>query len=625
MKLLQPFLNIKFAAIFITYVALAFLSLSIAYLLRFDFQIPADFIEGRNSAYLWYIGTQIAFLFAFGQFESVFSQFRLPDLFRLFVGLLLSALYVLFLWYLYDGDGIPPRSVIITNLLLYFIMLSGVRIFLRVYTGENFVNWLSGIKEYDYVAIIGAGEVGAVIGADLLSKQRLLGMKPIVYLDDSKNKIGRLLNGIPVVDTVDGLKKVAARYRIKKVIIAFPSAPSKRIREVAETAKSIGLEVDIVPALTDLVSGRATATQIRPIELEDLLGRETVDLNYDTIRQMLTGQRVLITGAGGSIGRELVAQILEHDPEALLCIDKSELAIFDLKFALLENHSLKDRVKTCILDITQSDYLKHHLSDFKPTIIFHAAAHKHVNLMEDQPEEALRNNFFASIKLMELASELSVGRFIFISTDKAINPTSVMGVSKRLAEIAMQKIQVRDGNSTRFMAVRFGNVLGSSGSVINIFKAQIEKGGPLTVTDPEVTRYFMTVSEAIGLVLESATQGLGGEIFVLDMGEPIKIAELARQMIALSGFKENVDIDIKYTGLKSGEKLYEEVQHFDEVHAQTNHMRIFKFVANHDYPIALESIESQLLESSKQHESEAIKNAIKNLVQEYTPSQPDSH
>lgn len=623
MKFLQPYLNFKFAAIFVTYVVLAFISLSMAYLLRFDFQIPDTFIEGRNSAYVWYIGTQIAFLFAFGQFDAVFSQFRLPDLFRLFVSLLLSSLYVLFLWYIYNGDGVPPRSVIITNLLLYFVMISGMRIFLRIYSGENFVNWLSGIKEYDYVAIVGAGEVGAVIGADLLSKQRSLGMKPIVYLDDSDTKVGRLLNGIPVVDTVDGLEKVSARYRIKKVIIAFPSAPSKRIREVAENARSLGMDVDIVPALTDLVSGRATATQIRPIELEDLLGRETVDLNFDNIRKMLTGQRILITGAGGSIGRELVAQILEHDPESLMCVDKSELAIFNLNFTLLENHPLKERVKTCILDITQGDYLKHHLSDFKPTIIFHAAAHKHVNLMEDQPEEALRNNFFASIRLMELACELSVDRFIFISTDKAINPTSVMGVSKRLAEIAMQKIQIREGTRTKFMAVRFGNVLGSSGSVINIFKAQIEKGGPLTVTDPEVTRYFMTVSEAIGLVLESATQGIGGEIFVLDMGEPIKIAELARQMIALSGFKENVDIDIEYTGLKLGEKLYEEVQHFDEVHAQTDHLRIFKFVTNNDNPISLEAIESQLFEAMTLHKADGIKDTVKNLVQEYTPSLSD--
>jgi FlaA1/EpsC-like NDP-sugar epimerase len=462
--------------------------------------------------------------------------------------------------------------------------------------------------------------VGAVIGADLLSKQRTLGIKPIVYLDDSDAKVGRLLNGIPVVDTVDALEKVVLRYQIKKVIIAFPSAPSKRIQRVAETARSLGLDVDIVPALTDLVSGRATATQIRPIELEDLLGRDPVDLNFENIRKMLVGHRVLVTGAGGSIGKELVAQILEHDPESLLCIDKSELAIFDLNFSLLENYSLKSRVQTRILDITQSNYLRHHVSEFKPTIIFHAAAHKHVNLMEDQPEEALRNNFFASIKLMELASELSVERFIFISTDKAINPTSVMGVSKRLTEIAMQKIQVREANRTKFMAVRFGNVLGSSGSVINIFRAQIAKGGPLTVTDPEVTRYFMTVTEAIGLVLESATQGVGGEIFVLDMGEPIKIAELARQMIALSGFKENIDIDIEFTGLKAGEKLYEEVQHFNEVHALTTHPRIFKFVTNNKYPITLESIEAQLLESARSHKASQIKEMIKSLVEEYTPS-----
>lgn len=620
MKLLKPYLNFKFVAIFVAYVVLAFLSLSISYLLRFDFQIPDNFIEGRNSAYIWFIGTQIAFLFAFGQFDAVFSQFRLPDLFRLFFSLLLSSLYVLFLWYIYNGDGVPPRSVVITNLLLYFVMISGMRIFLRIYSGENFINWLSGIKEYDYVAIIGAGEVGAVIGADLLSKQRTLGIKPIVYLDDSDAKVGRLLNGIPVVDTVDALEKVVLRYQIKKVIVAFPSAPSKRIQRVAETARSLGLDVDIVPALTDLVSGRATATQIRPIELEDLLGRDPVDLNFENIRKMLVGHRVLVTGAGGSIGKELVAQILEHDPESLLCIDKSELAIFDLNFSLLENHSLKSRVQTRILDITQSNYLRHHVSEFKPTIIFHAAAHKHVNLMEDQAEEALRNNFFASIKLMELASELSVERFIFISTDKAINPTSVMGVSKRLTEIAMQKIQVREANRTKFMAVRFGNVLGSSGSVINIFRAQIAKGGPLTVTDPEVTRYFMTVTEAIGLVLESATQGVGGEIFVLDMGEPIKIAELARQMIALSGFKENIDIDIEFTGLKAGEKLYEEVQHFNEVHALTTHPRIFKFVTNNKYPITLESIEAQLLESTRSHKASQIKEMIKSLVEEYTPS-----
>lgn len=620
MQFFKPYLNLKFLAIFLSYIALSFVCFFGAYLLRFDFNIPDSYLENFISVWTWNLGIQIAFLFAFGQFDVVFSQFRLPDLFRLFLSLMLASLYVLFLWYFYQGEGMPPRSVIVTNLLLYFTAISGLRIFFRIYQNEGFFNWLSGRGMQEQVAIIGAGEVGAVIGADLLSKRSALGIKPIFYLDDADSKVGRYLNGIPVLGKVDSLEKWVDRYAITKVIIAFPSASSKRIRSVAERARSIGLAVDSVPALTDLVSGRASVTQIRPIELEDLLGRNPVKLNFANIRKMLEGQRILITGAGGSIGQELVAQSLEQKPEALLCMDQSEISIFDLKFHLIDQHPLGERVQTCILDLKQTAYLRYKIEQFKPTIIFHAAAYKHVNLMEDQPEEALLNNFFASVDLMQLASEFSVERFIFISTDKAINPTSVMGVSKRLAEIALQKIQVESGNNTRFMAVRFGNVLGSSGSVINIFKAQIAQGGPLTVTDPDVTRYFMTVSEAIGLVLESATQGAGGEIFVLDMGEPIKILELAKQMIALSGFKENVDIDIEFTGLKAGEKLFEEVQHLDEVHRQTEHPRIFKFIAQNQTKLSLEAIESELTGSMDTHDSASIKAKIQELVEEYTPS-----
>ena len=620
MQFFKPYLNLKFLSIFVTYFALSLACLFTAYVLRFDFNIPDAYLENFKAVWPWYLAIQFAFLFAFGQFDAVFSQFRLPDLFRLFLSLVLASTYALFLWYFYQGEGVPPRSVIVTNLLLYFTTISGLRIFFRIYQNEGFFNWLSGRAKQEHVAIIGAGEVGAVIGADLLSKKSTLGIKPIFYLDDADVKIGRYLNGIPILGTVDSLDKWVDRYAISKVIIAFPSASSKRIRSVAEAARSIGLAVDSVPALTDLVSGRASITQIRPIELEDLLGRDSVQLNFEKIRKMLEGQRVLITGAGGSIGRELVAQSLEQEPEALLCLDHSEIAIFDLKFSLIDQHPLSERVQTCILDLKRTAYLRYKIEQFKPTIIFHAAAYKHVNLMEDQPEEALLNNFFASVELMQLASEFSVKRFIFISTDKAINPTSVMGVSKRLAEIAMQKIQAQEANKTRFMAVRFGNVLGSSGSVINIFKAQIEQGGPLTVTDPEVTRYFMTVSEAVGLVLESATQGSGGEIFVLDMGEPIKILELAKQMIALSGFKENVDIDIEFSGLKAGEKLYEEVQHFDEVHRETEHPRIFKFIADNQAQVPLKVIESALISSMHTHDSASIKMAIQKLVEEYSPS-----
>ena len=469
--------------------------------------------------------------------------------------------------------------------------------------------------------IIGAGEVGAVLGADLLSKRRTLGIKPIFYLDDSEEKIGRLLNGIPILDRVVALDKLAPRYGITKVIIAFPSASSKRLRAVSEQAGKLGLAVESVPALTDIVSGRATVTQVKPVQLEDLLGRETVKLNFDNIHAMLKGQRILITGAGGSIGRELVSQTLEQSPEAVLCIDQSEIAIFDLQFSLINAHPLNECVQTCILDIKDQADLRYRMETFKPTIIFHAAAYKHVNLMENQPEEALNNNFFASINLMELASEFSIERFIFISTDKAINPTSVMGVSKRLAEVALQEIQLRQENITRFMAVRFGNVLGSSGSVINIFKEQIARGGPITVTHPDVMRYFMTVREAMGLVLESATQGSGGEIFVLDMGEPIKILDLAKEMIALSGYKEEVDIDIEFTGLKVGEKLYEEVQHFSEVHSKTEHPRIFKFVPNNRIENSISEIQSAIREAMATHKGDYIKTRIKDFIREYVPSE----
>lgn len=620
MQFFKPYLNFKFLAILLAYVALAIGCLFTAYLLRFDFNLPNNYFENFNSVWPWYLVIQMAFLFAFDQFDVVFSQFRLPDLFRLFISLILASIYMLFLWYFFRGEGMPPRSVIVTNLLLYFMAIAGLRIFFRIYQNEGFFDWLSGRGMQEHVAIIGAGEVGAVIGADLLSKKSTLGIKPIFYLDDSDAKVGRYLNGIPILGTVDSLEKWVDRYAISKVIIAFPSASSKRIRSVAEKARSMGLAVDSVPALTDLVSGRASVTQIRPIKLEDLLGRDPVELNFENIRKMLEGQRILITGAGGSIGRELVAQTLKQEPEALLCLDQSEIAIFNLKFSLIDQHPLCEKVQTCILDLKQTAYVRYQIEQFKPTIIFHAAAYKHVNLMEDQPEEALLNNFFASVELMQLASEFSVERFIFISTDKAINPTSVMGVSKRLAEIALQKLQIKSGNKTRFMAVRFGNVLGSSGSVINIFKAQIEQGGPLTVTDPEVTRYFMTVSEAIGLVLESATQGAGGEIFVLDMGKPIKILELARQMIALSGLKVGVDIDIEFSGLKAGEKLFEEVQHFDEVHRQTEHARIFKFVPHNQPKASLEVIESTLRHSMINHDPSSIKGTIQELVEEYMPS-----
>jgi FlaA1/EpsC-like NDP-sugar epimerase len=600
------------------YLLISLFSYYFAYELRFDFAVPESFAAERSNSAWWILGLKLALLYSWGQVGCILSYFRLPDVIRLFLGLLLNACILVLMWYIYDGQGVPPRSVILSDLLMSFFLIGSFRVFMRVQSSRSLEDWFAADRA-ENVLLVGAGEVGAGLCSELMHKSGL-GMRPVAFLDDDPNKIGRDVHGIPVVDSVEHLARVAKRYSVSKVIIAFPSASIKRIHQVIKLSREAGLPVERVPALTDLVSGQAEISQLRPIELEDLLGRDPVDLNSEKIRAMLQGKRVLITGAGGSIGRELVAQILSYQPAALHCLDQAEIAIFNLlQDVLEEDGDLPCEVFTSVLDVAGGAAMEALFQQFKPEVVFHAAAHKHVNLMEAQPAEALKNNFFATIDLVELASRSQVERFIFISTDKAINPTSVMGASKRLAELALQAQQAQLGNHTQFMSVRFGNVLGSSGSVIPIFRRQIAAGGPITVTDPAVTRFFMTIEEAVGLVLESATQGSGGEIFVLDMGESVKIIDLARQMLSLSGLREGVDIDIKFIGLRPGEKLFEEVQHLNESLSSTAHPRVLRLVAQSAGVRSIAEMQSVLQGSIAARDAATIKRAIQALVPEYTP------
>ena len=618
---LSRYLNLRTLSLLAFYAAVAVLSYFIAYELRFDFNVPEGFADERLQTIWWVVMLKLMLLTAFGQVDCILSYFRLPDVLRLFFGLFIGALVLLSMWYVYHGDGVPPRAVILSDLLLCFLTLTGFRIIFRIKASRELADWF-GDHQAENVIIVGAGEVGATMCVELMDKARL-GMRPVAFLDDNAQKVGRYIHGVLVADEVVELPKIAKRYSADKVVIAFPSASMKRVQEVVQLAQSVGLSVDIVPALTDIVSGRARMTELRPVQLEDLLGRDPVDLNSDDIRGMLEGKRVLVTGAGGSIGRELVVQILEYRPALLACVDQAEIAVFNLQQEVLIPSGVDCDWKTAVLDVLDTDSMEKLFAGVQPEVVFHAAAHKHVNLMEAQPAEALRNNFLATRQLAELASRSAVERFVFISTDKAINPTSVMGVSKRLAELALQEQQASEGNQTRFMAVRFGNVLGSSGSVIPIFRRQINNGGPITVTDPEVTRFFMTVQEAVGLVLQSATQGKGGEIFVLDMGESMKILDVARQMISLSGLQEGIDIEIKFTGLRPGEKLYEEVQHISETLQKTSHERVLSFVAHlEDNPSAATVVEKlePLMEAGDAH---AIKSAIASYVSEYSPHLED--
>lgn len=611
-------LGLRTLALVVFYACLLSLSYFLAYELRFDFNIGRfpEHAADRIDTLWWVVLLKLVLLFAFGQMDCILSYFRLPDAMRLFAALFLASVLLAVMWFVYEGQEVPPRAVIVTDLLLGFVFIAGFRVAMRVKSSRGLADWFAG-KDARNVLIAGAGEVGASLCVDLLQKSRL-GMRPVAFLDDDPSKIGRFVHGVLVVDEVDALPRVAKRYAVTKVIIAFPSASVARVREVAELARASSLEVDIVPALTDLVSGRAEMTQLRPVQLEDLLGRDPVDLNSDKIRAMLEGKRIVVTGAGGSIGRELVWQILSYAPARLICVDHSEGAVFELQQMLRESHQKLEPVETRVLDIGGREAAARLFRETVPDVVFHAAAHKHVSLMESQPAQAVKNNFFATTRLVQAAGEASVERFILVSTDKAINPTSVMGATKRLAELALLRQQAAPGNTTKFMAVRFGNVLGSSGSVIPIFRRQIAAGGPVTVTHPEVNRFFMTADEAVGLVLQSGTLGRGGEIFVLDMGDPVKILDVAKQMIALSGYREGEDIEIRFTGLKPGEKLFEEVRHLSERLYPTEHPRVLRFVSGESNALD-EARLVELGEAVEAGDAVRIKKVMLAVIPEYSP------
>jgi FlaA1/EpsC-like NDP-sugar epimerase len=443
-------------------------------------------------------------------------------------------------------------------------------------------------------------------------------MRPIAFLDDDKTKHRWHIHGVHVMGTPEILPYLKNKLGIRKVILALPSASRRRIKELIELSRECGIEADIVPPVSEIASGKVLANQIRPIELQDLLGREPVELDSERIGDMLRDKVVMVTGAGGSIGSELCRQIASKGVKMLLLVEQSEVQLFPIEQELI-NRGYGGSICALIADILDESRMESVFERFKPEIVFHAAAHKHVPLMEAQPGEALKNNTLGTAMIAAQASRYGVERFVFISTDKAINPTNVMGATKRMAELMIQSIQARENNSTKFMAVRFGNVLGSSGSVIPVFKKQIAEGGPVTVTHPDVTRYFMTIPEAVGLVLQSATLGSGGEIFVLDMGEPIKIIDVARQLIELSGFQPEIDIAIKFVGLRPGEKLYEELQHDAERLAKTDHSRIRCMISEKGNPCFVDTVTCQVRSNILTMSRSELKNMLHQFVPEYTP------
>ncbi len=585
----------------------AVLAWMLAFALRFNFDIPPEFYASAWQSLLWVLPLFGALFFAFGLYRGLWRFASLSDLQHLvaavLTGALLTTAAVVFL-----GLGPIPRSVLALHPLLLALVMGGSRFAYRSWKEHR----LYGPTKMrgQPVLVLGAGEAAD----SLLREMNRSGLwYTVALVDDNPSKVGRRLRGLPVFGPLARVGEVAEKYGVKHVIMAMPGAKSSERRSAAEHAAEAGLTVMTMPSYDDLLAGRLSVSNIRRVELEDLLGRESVSLDDAGLHELLTGRVVMVSGAGGSIGSELCRQIAKFAPSRLVLFESSEFSLYRIDEELAQSFS-GVVISAWAGDVRDTERVEEVLMAEKPAVIFHAAAYKHVPLMEHgNAWQAVRTNALGTLTLARAARAAGVDKFVLISTDKAVNPTNVMGASKRLAERLCRAQQATAG--TRFVTVRFGNVLGSNGSVIPKFREQIARGGPVTVTHPDIVRYFMTIPEAAQLVLQAGWMGQGGEIFVLDMGEPVKIVDLARDMIRLSGFSEE-DIHLEFTGLRPGEKLYEELLADDEATLPTPHpkLRIARLVDDMSEAERHELL-AWLMPSVRSADS--VKEGLKRFVPEY--------
>lgn len=521
-----------------------------AFYLRFDFKIDNTSWALITKTLPLLIGIKLTLFGLSGLFSGLWRYSSVSDIYRILrVNILASLLFMLAIGFYYSFNGFP-RSIFILDYILSFGFVAGVRFTTRLFREQyRPLSRANGRR----TIVIGAGEAGVMVLREA-KRNAMAPIKIVGFVDDDRYKHNMHIQGIRVLGTCRDLVRIVQQYRIDEIIIAIPSANGKVIRGIIESCQIPGIKVKIVPGLQKILSGELEVKP-RNVHPEDLLGRETVNINTNDINNYLSKRIVLVTGAAGSIGASLCRQITTFNPKEIVLFDYNENDLYYLTLELTKKYP-HIKYKNIIGDIKDIGLLKHTFSLYKPEVVFHAAAHKHVPLMEENPVAAVKNNVIGSRNLVYAADHYQVKRFIFISTDKAVNPTNVMGMTKRVTEMILQAKAKR--SKTKFMAVRFGNVLGSNGSVVPLFKKQIEEGGPVTLTHPDVMRYFMSITEASQLVLQAGSMGQSGEIFILDMGEQIKILDLARELIALYGLKPDEDIKIEFIGLRPGEKLFEE-------------------------------------------------------------------
>ncbi len=558
-----------------------------ALFLRFDGAVPAEY----TAAYLYIapaatLLTLLAYYYA-GLYRKMWQYASVKEIYDILQGVTAAGLLVVAVAYVFiyhQGAIHPlPRSIYPLAWLLNLIFTGGSRFCLRSF--REFRRD-SGASKKGRAAtapalrrralIVGAGDAGAVVVRELRNHPSLA-LEPVGFIDDDPRKQGLYLLGLPVLGKREDIPRIVRKYDADEIIIAIPSAPGRVIREIVDICKKTGARLKTLPGVYELINGRVSVGQIREVQVEDLLGREPVQLNLDEIAAYLAGKVILVTGAGGSIGSELCRQIARFNPASLILLDNTENNLFEIDQELRERFPELD-APVQLADIRDEERIDHIFEKYRPQVIFHAAAYKHVPMMERFPEHAVSNNIYGTYTVASAAERYGAEIFILVSTDKAVRPTSVMGATKRAAELIIQHFEGESkarGGRTRYAAVRFGNVLGSRGSVIPIFKRQIARGGPVTVTHPDMVRYFMTIPEAVQLIIQAGALARGGEIFVLDMGEPVKIVDLARDLIRLSGLEPGEDIEIKFTGIRPGEKLREELFTDREKMSATRHSRIF--------------------------------------------------
>jgi FlaA1/EpsC-like NDP-sugar epimerase len=513
-----------------------------------------------------------------------------------------------------------PRSIPIIFLSLALILISGSRAMMRLISHYQDRYQMTSNGRLQRVLIMGAGKAGAMIIREI-KRNPQLGINVIGFVDDDPHKYNMVIHGVKVLGNKECIPQLVDRYLIDEIIIAMPSVHGKQVRAVVDICRECKVNVKIMPGIYELLNGSISINQLRNVQIEDLLRREPVKTDLDDVRQLIKGKKVMVTGGGGSIGSELCNQIFNFDPAELIILGHGENRIFEINKHLSKNptpgHNC--RVIPIIADIRFPYRIQSIFADYRPDIVFHAAAHKHIHLMELNPSEAIVNNVIGTRNLVQASLATGISQFIMISTDKVVNPTSIMGVSKRLAELLVHQAAVDSG--IPFMTVRFGNVLGSTGSVVLTFKEQIAAGGPITITHPEMKRYFMTIPEAVQLVLQAAALGKGEEIFVLDMGEPVKIVDLAKDLIRLSGLSED-NIEITYIGCRPGEKLYEELFAEGEVYVRTIHEKLF--LASQDnskFPANLNGAIDSLELAAQNNDRAELVRILKNLIPEYQPYQ----